>query len=270
MVHQFDAAAKGHVEGHGRSAQWELLGPGDKDIRPRFLLPADEASRRGIKLAPRASFCDVTGHANERTVLAAVVPGLAVCGNKVPTCDFKDGDEDTAYLWAAIANSFVVDWVARRRVSTTLNYFHWYEVPFPRLDDRSDVGRRLVAAARALSSDPGRPWTTSLPDRARLRADIDVEVLRLYGLDLRDAAVILADFPLLDRGAPDGHDSVTRDLVIAQLGCATGAADLRLSDIGLDAGAGPDLLADRVDWHGAAGATAYVPGEFARTRRRSA
>ncbi len=270
MVHQFDAAAKGHIEGHGRSARWELLGPGNKDIRPRFLLPAEEAERRAIRFAPRASFCDVTGHANERTVLAAVVPAVAVCGNKVPTCDFEDGDEDVAYLWASIANSFVVDWVARRRVSTTLNYFHWYELPFPRLDAESDAGRRLVAAARALSANPGRPWTTSLNDRARLRADIDVEVLRLYGLDVRDAAVILADFPLLDRGAPDGHDSVTRDLVLAQLARATGAADLRLSDIGLDAGGGPELLKERVDWHSAAGATAYVPGEFARTGRRSA
>lgn len=103
-----------------------------------------------------------------------------------------------------------------------------------------------------------------------MRADIDAEVLRLYDLDLRDAATILADFPLLDRGAPHGHDSVTRDLVLANLGCATGAADLRVSDIGLDAGAGPDLLADRLDWHETAGATAYVPGEFALSRRRSA
>ena len=140
MVHQFDAAAKGHVEGHGRSARWELLSPGEKDIRPRFLLPVDEAERRAIKLAPRASFCDVTGHANERTVLAAVVPALAVCGNKLPAYNFEGGDEDITYLWVAIADSFVVDWIARRRVSTTSNYFHWYELPFPRLDPQSDAG----------------------------------------------------------------------------------------------------------------------------------
>lgn len=270
MVHQFDAAAKGHVEGHGRSARWELLGPGEKDIRPRFLLQASEAQRRAIRLAPRASFCDVTGHANERTVLAAVVPAVAVCGNKVPTCDFEGGGDDIAYLWAAVANSFVVDWIARRRVSTTLNYFHWYELPFPRLDPQSDAGRRLVTAARVLSADPGRPWTISFVDRARLRAEIDTQVLRLYGLDLRDAAIILSDFPLLDRGGPPGHGGVTRDLVLHGLASATGAGDVRLSDMGLDAAAGPDSLADRVGWHEAAGATAYVPGEFASTRRRSA
>ena len=270
MVHQFDVAAKGHLEGHGRSARWELLGPDDKRIQPRFFLPADEAVRRGIRRAPRASFCDVTGHANERTVLAAVVPAVAVCGNKVPTCDFEGSDEDINYLWTAIANSFVVDWIARRRVSTTLNYFHWYEFPFPRVDTQSDAGGRLVAAARALSADPGRPWMISLADRARLRADIDIEVFQLYGLDLRDAAVILADFPLLDRGAPLGHKGLTRDLVLHGLACATGAADVRLSDMGLDAGAAPDLLADRVGWHVAAGATAYVPGEYALGSRRSA
>ena len=109
-----------------------------------------------------------------------------------------------------------------------------------------------------------------LANRARLRAEIDTEVLRLYGLDLRDAAGILADFPLLDRGAPPGHDGVTRDLVLAGLARAMGARDVRLSEVGLDAGAGPTLLADRVAWHESAGATAYVPGEFAPRHRRSA
>ena len=270
MVHQFDAAAKGHVEGHGRSARWELLGPAQKEIRPRYLLPIRDAERRRIPRTVRAAFCDVTGHANERTVLAAVVPDVAVCGNKVPTCEFSGDDPDLALLWVAVANSFVVDWIARRRVSTTLNFFHWQELPFPRLDPHSEVGRRLVVAGDALSSSPGRPWSMGFAERAALRAQIDVDVAVTFGLDLRDAVTVLSDFPLLDRGAPEGHRTVTRDSVLAGLARTLDCGDVRLSEIGLGPEGGPDLLEERLPWHFSAGAIAYVPGEFARSVRRPA
>jgi hypothetical protein len=270
MVHQFDAAAKGHVEGHGRSARWELLGPGQKEIRPRYLVPASVAERRRIRRTVRAAFCDVTGHANERTVLAALVPEVAACGNKVPTCNFTTDDPDLALMWVAIANSFVVDWTARRRISTTLNFFHWQELPFPRIDPKSAVGRRLVTASSVLSARPGQPWSTDFAARAELRAQIDVDVALTYGLGLRDVALVLRDFPLLDRGAPRGHATVTRDTVLAGIAAALGCADVRLQEIGVDAMSGPERLDERLSWHAAAGAVAYVPGEYAMAARRSA
>ena len=86
-------------------------------------------------LAPRAGFCDIAGHANERTVIAAIIPGGVVCGNKVPTCRFSAPDAAKRHLiWVGLANSFVFDWVARRRLSTSLNYFHLREMPFPNVD----------------------------------------------------------------------------------------------------------------------------------------
>lgn len=266
MVHQFDAAAKAHVEGHGRSARWELLGPQEKHLRSRLLLPADEATSRGVRLTSRAAFCDVTGHANERTVLAATLPALAVGGNKVPTCEFEGETEGIHHLWTAIANSFVVDWIMRRRVSTTLNYFHWDEVPFPRISTQSEVGHRLVEAARALGSTPGHSWDSGIGERASLRARIDADVMRLYDLDLHDATVIFSDFPILDRGTAAGHQGVTRDLVLAELARATGASSLQLGELGIDPGHGPDSLEERVQWHEAAGAFAYIPGELALRR----
>jgi hypothetical protein len=270
MVHQFDAAAKGHVEGHGRSARWELLGPAQKAIRPRYLIPAQAAERRRIPRAVRAVFCDVTGHANERTVLAAVVPDVAACGNKVPTCSFSTDDPDLALMWVAIANSFVVDWMARRRVSTTLNFFHWQELPFPRIDPTSAEGRRLVRASAALSARPGQPWSNDFAARAALRAQIDVHVALLYGLGLSDVALMLRDFPLLDRGAPRGHSTVTRDTVLAELAAALGSPDLRLTELGIDAPGQPERLDERLEWHSAAGAVAYVPGEYAVAVQRAA
>lgn len=263
MVHQFDAAAKGYVAGHGRSALWEVLSPEHKEVRPRYLFPAAEAERRRIPLRERAAFCDVTGHANERTVLAALVPDAAVCGNKVPTCQFTGGHGDTAALWVAIANSLVLDWIARRRVSTTLNFFHWQELPFPRPDTLSEPGRRLVAASTALSAPPGRPWKLTPAERSALRVQIDVDVALLFGLGLDDMVTVLADFPLLDRGVPSQHRTVTRDRVLAAHARALGCSAVSVTELDLARGGGPDDLDERVAWHAGAGVTGYIPGEAA-------
>lgn len=264
MVNQFDSAAKAHVEGHGRSARWETLPPSLKRIQSRYLIPEREAIRRGISCERRSGFCDVTGHANERTVLASVIPGEAVCGNKVPVCDFSLDSADLPYLWVSIANSFVIDWIVRRRVSTTLNFFHWEEVPFPRVGVESTVGKRLVEASRTLMDAKGMGWRLPLGARATVRAEIDVEVALLFDLDCSDVLLILNDFPLLDRGVPEAHRTVTRDLFLYRLAVRRGFPQLGLSDLGIKSIAGPDMLAERVGWHDSAGAIAYVPGELAR------
>lgn len=263
MVHQFDAAAKAHIDGHGRSAKWRVLAPSEKQIQPRYLMAETDAAARGVQRRMRAAFCDITGHANERTILAALVPSIAVCGNKVPTCEFDSKDPDVPLIWLALANSFVIDWIARRRVSTTLNFFHWNELPFPRIDPASEPGQVLADAGRRLSASPGRPWSVDAGERARLRAQIDVTVAQLYELDLFDMALVLQDFPLLDRTmASAGHRTVTRDLVLAGLAVARGERDAALTDLGLDgAPSEPSKLVERVEWHEAEGAVGYVPGE---------
>lgn len=270
MVHQFDSAAKGYIEGHGRSARWELLGPGSKEIRSRFFITASDAERKGIGNRVRPAFCDITGHANERTVLAALVPASAVCGNKVPTCSFNSDAPTLPILWLAIANSIVVDWLVRRRISTTLNYFHWQELPFPRIDPGCPAATELVDCAAALSSGPGEPWRQSVEERGALRAAIDVRVAQLYGVGLYDAAMMFDDFALLDRGAPAGHSTVTRDTVLAGLADAIGAPGTCLSELGLPAGAGPDSLEERRTWHRLGRAVPYISGEMARVTNRSA
>lgn len=270
MVHQFDAAAKGWVSGHGRSARWDLLPVRDKAIRPQFLVPEELAARRKIASSARAAFCDVTGHANERTILAAVVPAVAVCGNKVPTCEFDRGHSDLPYMWTAIANSFVLDWIARRRVATTLNFFHWEELPFPRLDPQSEVGQFLACTARKLSNAEHLDRAIDPVETAAFRAAIDVAVLRLYGLDVADAALVLEDFPLLDRGQHELNRTVTRDTVLAHLAEELGEGARKLSELGIDPGAGPDRLDERLEWHQTWASIAYIPGEHGATQRRSA
>jgi hypothetical protein len=270
MVHQFDSSAKRYLSGQGRSAHWETLRPVEKGVYPHYLVPVDAITRLKAAASPRAAFCDISGHANERTVLAALIPKNAVCGNKVPTCRFDRHDDQLHLLWLALANSFIVDWLARRRVSTTVNFFQWKQLPFPRLEPSTPTGKELIAHARKLSVSPFRAWPPhSLQQRAELRARIDAAVADLYDISLGDLAFILRDFPLLDRHQariPGRHSTVTRDLVLQVLAARRGVTAVTLRDLDLPVDGGPVDLAERVTDARTRGEVAYVPSEMAESR----
>ena len=250
MVHQFDSAAKTYRGGTGRSAEWAVWLPGGRfdsqfcvdetSIPPELI---DHVSKW------RAGFCDVTGHANERTVLAAMIPPGAVCGNKVPTVEVDDAR--LHFIWIAIANSFVVDWFLRRSVTTTLNYHYLLETPFPWIAPSSVLGQSLIKLSKSLSAPPTRSQT-ELWQRAHARAEIDCLVAGLFSLNEPDLRGILADFPLLDRGQPSpdgGSSTITRDFLLANYAHHLGATDSRIGA--------------RVEAARSAGAVPYVPGELA-------
>lgn len=269
MIHQFDSAAKGYRNGQGRQAVWEPLDGDAKPIQPQFLVPIKLAAERRIHLFPRAAFCDVSGHANERTILASVVPAKAVCGNKVPVCLFEPEDDRLPLLWIAIANSFVIDWIIRRWVSTTINYFYWWNVPFPRLSPDSPIGELLVGnAAKLVAGSPGLDQLSMVGNRLpatpvesqQLRAEIDAAVAELFQLSAEEFAVILSDFPLVDRFQPrpnNGDTSITRDLAMLAL--------LRRKSVGQT---DVESLEARVRLSLEVGALGYIPSEKAGVRRR--
>ncbi len=250
MVHQFDSAAKTYCGGKGRKAKWSVWLPG-REFRPQFyvedsLLP--EGLAEDLRTY-RAGYCDVTGHANERTILAAIVPAGAVCGNKVPTLQTKD--PHLHHLWVAIANSFVVDWHLRRSVTTTINYHYLLALPFPWIPMNSPVGLSLLTLSKSLTAppvySPEHMWR-----RAHMRADIDCYVAAIFGLTVSDLNHIFDDFPLLDRAQPSAYrepSTITRDLVIAKFGRMTGNRN-------------PKAEA-RLEAARQAGAIPYVPGELA-------
>lgn len=282
MIQQYDAAAKAYVSGQARTATWRPLDDDEKVVRPHYFVRLDDVVVRTAPLPDRAAYCEITGHANERTVLSAIVSSSAVCGNKVPTCRIEGGF-DAHLIWTAIANSFVVDWLVRRRIGSTLNYFHWRLVPFPDIAPQSEVGRVLVELARAIAltrSGDGRQL--SARDRALLRAEVDARVANLYGLTLSEFAFLLGDFPLLDRRQPplrtaDRHElrsTITRDLALSAYARLCGMESIRLRDLPL--AIQPDAVTDeltiRVEQALAGGAVAYRPTELTgapRPRARS-
>jgi hypothetical protein len=270
LVHQFDHAAKAYTGGAGRRARWNPTPLERKVVRPHYWVREDTDS---LSLHARAGFCDITGHANERTVLAALIPPSFPCGNKVPTIRFDSDDPRLPYLWLAVANSLVIDWVMRRRVSTTINFFHWKMTPFPRLNPNDPRARDLwVSAARlsaidaasaALASavlvshgeDAATPFVDAL-QRAQARADLDVGVAEVFGLCWTDLSLILEDFPLLDRHQRplrgERRSTITRDLLLlAWCRKHTDASEER-------------RVAARVREATQVGAVAYLPSEHAK------
>jgi hypothetical protein len=271
MVQQFDDRAKRYVSGAGRRAVWKSQGLGQRVIEPHYFVSRAEAMAAGAG-SIRPGFCDVTGHANERTMLAALIPAEAVAGNKVPTVRFDRASPELPYLFTGLFNSLVLDWIARRRVSTTLNYFQLFQLPFPRIDPDSLTGKAIADDARELSLAV-EEWTPeTLKLRAQRRAGIDAAVALAFGVSFEDLVLIFSDFPLLDRYQPElsgERSTVTRDLLLATFAATSRETSVGLSDLGLSADGGPNDLQERLDWAELQGQVAYLPGELAKEILRS-
>lgn len=253
MVQQFRVGAKGYVCGSGRRAIWTPYNLGQSKIEPQFWIapghvPASAAPRVWRE---RVGFCDVTGQTNERTILAGMIPRGAVCGNKVPTLLFDSKPGSMPWSWLAIANSFVFDWMARRIVTTTVNYFLLMSLPMPSIDPSGREARDLARRAKVLQGLDRTP-TVDLARVAQLRAELDARVARLYGLTREDLALLLADFPLLDRNQPplpgESRSTITRDAVLSAFERLVGAAQ--------------STAASRYRLARDVGAFAYIPAQY--------
>ncbi len=255
MVHQHRFGAKAYVDGTGRSAIWETSMPGASRLCPQYYIAADALSEgaRHRSGRMRAGFCDITGQTNERSSLAAMIPPRVACGNKVPTILFPNGPgEDRLWLWVAIANSLPFDWLLRRVITTTVNYFHLLSLPLPAIEPDSLPGRQLVEIARSLDRlDRGGTSRETLREIADLRCRADRLVLNAYGLTDDDLETMLADFPLIDRAQPrlegEQRATVTRDLLFSRARDPQRATD----------------ACHRLELAHTLGAVAYVPAQAA-------
>lgn len=259
MVQPHRLGCKSYVSGEGRSAVWRNLAPGASAILPQFWMPLRALSAEALKRSkmPRAGFCDITGQTNERSMMAVMIPDGVVCGNKVPTVTFpNDPTQERALLWLSIVNSLPFDWLLRRVVTTTVNYFVLLSVWLPDIEPDSLPGRRLVEISRKLAEldKRGRVSFDACWQIADLRAEADVLVATAYGCTEADLRLMLKDFPLLDRGQPslpgEERSTVTADLLLS----TWARRKRRQSEI-----------AERVSAAMQLGAIAYLSSEFAGT-----
>lgn len=224
MVHQFRFGAKVHVEGSGRRAIWAQVPLGTSTIGPQFWIGRSDLppSARDRVDTVRAGFCDIAGQTNERSMMAAVIPTGVACGNKVPTVVFPNlPGEDALNLWCGMVNSFAFDWMLRRVLTTTVNYFLLQSVPLPPLLPSTLPGRGAAIDARQVAELSAAGCDDTSLAVAELRRNIDLACFRAYGLSNEDAALVLSDFPSLDRGEPplpgERRSTVTRDFVLSAM-----------------------------------------------------
>ena len=258
MVHHHRIAAKRYVAGTGRRAEWRVQPPFQAALQPQWYIDVADLHPRVRERIEhtRAGFCDITGQTNERTVLAALVPDSVACGNKVPTLDLRSHVH--AEAWVGIANSFVFDWLARRSVTTTLNFFILRSLPIPAWDNNEDLLVEIAGLSQTLAGLEKPSVSCDLWTFAYLRAGIEVLTARSYGVSVADLDQMLGDFPQVDRAQPpirgEEHSTVTRDLIIAS---GDGWASIKEVNHAID----------RVTQAKAAGATPFTPNQHARAYR---
>lgn len=218
MVQQHRFGTKTYISGRGRSAKWAPCSSGGKS---QFYYPIDKMSDALIKRTckTRAGYCDIAGQTNERAMMSAIIPSNVVCGNKVPTLLFpNDTSGDLIYLWVGITNSFVFDWMIRRIISTTVNYFLLFSIPMPDISIESNLAVKIINKTKELSIMNGDYYISNKMEE--LRSDIDVYVAKAYGLETKDMELIMNDFPLLDRKQPhilnEKRSTVTRDRILSK------------------------------------------------------
>ena len=259
MVHQFRFGAKVYVEGSGRRATWAPVPLGTSSIEPQFWIGrADLPGAAGDRVdTVRAGFCDIAGQTNERSMMATVIPPGVACGNKVPTVSFPNlPGEDALHLWCGMVNSFAFDWMLRRVLTTTVNYFLLQSVPLPPLLPSTLPGRGVAMEARqvaALSASGSGDTAMAVAD---LRRSIDLACFRAYGLRGEDIALVLRDFPSLDRGEPpmpgERRSTVTSDFILSAI-----------------EGPRQDLHAERARAALSLGARPYRPSQSAGMERKA-
>lgn len=210
MVSQFRCGAKAYRSGSGRSAVWETCPYGTRKITSQFAIPRENLSSHLLERSSqmRVGFCDITGQTNERAMHAALIPAGYICGNKVPTLAFE---EETAYVWMAIANSFVFDWLLRRYITTTVNFFILESIPLPALSLSDKAAKELLSLSKQVVSlyKTADAWNLdNIWKIAEVRARIDALVAELYGLGVEDIETIFLDFPLVDKA----YRGINRDI----------------------------------------------------------
>jgi hypothetical protein len=179
----------------------------------------------------RLGFRDIARNTDTRTMICSVIPPV-FHGNKLPTVRIFDDigarliDDATQLYLCAVWNSFVIDWMLRQKVTTTLNFFYLYQLPIPRYTIKNreykplaERAARLVCTtpefndlAKAVGIKNHKAGVTEPEERARLRAELDGLIAHLYGLTEDEFAHILSTFPLVDDAVKVAARNAYRDV----------------------------------------------------------
>lgn len=231
----------------------------------------------------RIAVRDRADQKNERVMIAAVVPRESATCHYLNYCKDPAGDPRKVLLVASLANSLLLDYLARPFVGIHMSSGILNKMPW-RLDGDPTISAALVREAARLTvtreefeelSDllGGTEPAISPGDRAAARARLDAGVARLYGLSTHEFARVLAWFRLLDQDQPalagEPRSFITRDLVLLEF-CEQCGDSAPADIVSFFAEAGVEVaeitgevrdLGERVQAARELGAIGYLPSE---------
>lgn len=210
MVHQFDHRWATYNDGSKPSRDVTIAEKSDPSFEPipHYWVPLEEVNRR---LAAKnwqyhwlIGWRDICRSTDMRTVISGVIP-LSGCSDKFLLMLTKAGARYSAAL-LAIMCSLVFDFVARQKLGgTSLKYFVMKQLVAPRPSEITESNLAFIVprvlqlaytsnSMRPFAEDldyqgPPFPWNEDL--RARLRAELDAYIARLYGISRNQLRFVL-------------------------------------------------------------------------------
>ncbi|ONI92382.1 hypothetical protein ALI22I_04380 [Saccharothrix sp. ALI-22-I] len=161
---------------------------------------------------------NVSNSTNERTLISAIIPEV-VTSDKLPVATLSD--PRFAIHLVAVWSSFVLDYVARRKIaSATVNVHYVKQLPIPSPDvfhwapawAKQVLGEwvkdrvfELVFTASDLKAfaldmgHEGEPFVWDDTRRALLKAELDAAFFHVYGVSRGDVDYIMDTFPIVKR-----------------------------------------------------------------------
>jgi len=184
---------------------------------------------------PRLAYREIARSSDERTLIAAIIPPKVFCNHKLFT--IQTGNSAIDLFLLAVLNSFLLDYLTRFRVASSVSMYITKSLPIPRLTAGNPTFDAIVErAARLTCTRPefadlwqsvmGTPYPLAqephpqpLPvvtgrgvrpavdpaERQQLRDEIDALVAHLYNLTRDEYNHILGTFPLVFPDTPEGH-----------------------------------------------------------------
>ncbi|MFM5999027.1 MAG: Eco57I restriction-modification methylase domain-containing protein, partial [Dolichospermum sp.] len=180
----------------------------------------------------RLGFRDIASSTNERTMIATV-DTCSFHGNKLPNVKIFDDsgnkiiDYKSQLLVCSFFNSFVLDWLLRTKVSSTVNFFYVYQLPVPRLTEKDPYFQEIVERAaklicttaeydelaREVGLTSHENGVTDERERGKIRAELDGIIAHLYGLTETEFSHILNTFPIVAEEVKNAALNAYREMV---------------------------------------------------------
>ncbi len=248
MVHHFDhrfGTYEGQTEAQANQGKLpELDDKAHSDSRqvtlPRYWVSNGEVEARLEGVWDKQwmlGWRDVTGAAQVRTLISAIVPRAAV-GHKLPLGFPAAAARTVCGLYANLC-SLVLDYAARQKIgAVSMTYFIVKQLPVlspaafgaspsflggmkvadwirPRVVELLYTSHDLQSFA-ADCGEVGPPFEWSPDRRFQLRCELDAAFLHLYGISRNDADHILDTFPVLQRNDIRTHREYRTKRVILE------------------------------------------------------